>query len=54
MGSLQRLFLLVAAVVLVFTVLKWVRILRRVNFAVQAAQEAARKNRTYEAERRDG
>ncbi len=38
MDGFQRLFLFAALAVLIFTVLKWVRILRRLNEAVQAAQ----------------
>ncbi len=44
MDPLQRGYLLVAAAVLVFTVLKWIRLLRRLDAAVQAAREAARSS----------
>ncbi|OTA42138.1 MAG: hypothetical protein A6D92_01315 [Symbiobacterium thermophilum] len=49
MDSFQLVFLFVAFLVLVFTVLKWVRLLRKLDAALQAAQEAARRERGQDA-----
>ena len=43
MDSSQRLFLIAAVAVLIFTVLKWVRMLRRLDATIQAAREKARR-----------
>lgn len=48
MGSLQLVFLLVTCVMLVFTVLKWVRLLRQLDAALQAAQKAARRRPVHD------